>query len=254
MAYLIDTHCHLNDPDAFPEPGAAVEEAKEAGVEGLIVIGLDYESSARALEIAESHEGVYAAVGWHPNYAQQYGRGSVNKIEELLGSPKAVALGEVGLDYYRDHATPKQQERCLLEQLEMAGPEQPVVLHCRDAHEELLTLLEPMPHRNWVLHCFTGDADQAQRALAIGAYLGFDGPLTYPKADELRELLKSLPRDRVLLETDSPYMTPHPHRGKPNKPAYLPLICEALDRVWELDVDAVARITTANAERAFGRS
>ena len=248
---LFDTHCHLNDAKAFPDPAAAIEEARRAGVDRLAIVGVDEESSRRALEIAESHEGVYAIVGWHPTYAADYK--DTKAIEELLAHPKSVAIGEVGLDFYWDKSTPEQQYRCLEDHLDLAAEaKKPVVFHCRDANDELLTFLEGRAAHAYLFHCFSGDQSHAERAVALGAVLGVDGPITYPKNDALREIFASLPPDRIVVETDSPYMSPVPYRGKPNRPERVVHVNRALAMARGVSEEECAALTTSNAMRFFG--
>lgn len=249
---LIDTHCHLNDAKAFPDVGQTLAEARDAGVERVVVVGIDTESSRRALEIAESHEGVYAVVGWHPTSAAAYSSRELVEIEAMLASPRAVAIGEIGLDFYWDKSTPEQQYACLGEQLDLASRTgHPVVFHCRDAYDELLSVLEGRARLPYLFHCFAGDSAQAERALALGALLGVDGPITYPKNDAMRSLFSGVPRDRVVVETDSPYMAPVPFRGKANRPAWVVHVNAALAGCWGISAEECAALTTANAERFF---
>ncbi len=250
---LIDTHCHLNDQHDFPDPAAAVQEAAEAGVDRLIVIGVDTVTSESAVELADRFEGVYAAAGWHPNNATEYQTRELQRIEELLAHPKCVALGEIGLDFYRDHSMPGEQYKCLLEQLELAeSTGKPVVFHCREANPDLLDVLEKREPHPWLFHCFSGNADNAQRAVELGCMFGVDGPITYPKSDDLRMVFQRLPQDRILIETDAPWMAPAPYRGKRNRPAWITHINERLAEVLELTPEQCAALTTANAERFFG--
>lgn len=250
---LIDTHCHLNDTKAFPDPAATVEEAKRAGVEQLVVVGVDEQTSRAALGLADRFEGVYAVVGWHPTSAASYRPVDIKAIEEMLGHPKAVAVGEIGFDFYWDKSTPEEQERCLCDHLELAARvAKPVVFHCRDAYDELLEYLERSPPLKYLFHCFAGNATHAKRAMALDAYFGFDGPITYPKNDSLREIARSLPRDRIVIETDSPYMAPVPHRGKLNKPAWVAFVNDALAAAIGATPQECATTTSANAARFFG--
>ncbi|MBX7135591.1 MAG: TatD family hydrolase [Fimbriimonadaceae bacterium] len=250
---MIDTHCHLNDAEAFPAPTVAIEAARAAGVEKLIVIGVDADSSQSALGIADDHPGVFASVGWHPNYAQAYSAEGLESLRQLSAKPKVVALGEMGLDFHWSYATRAQQEACLFAQLEMASDfDLPIVLHCREAYPELLDILERQPSRRWIFHCFSGGADDALRAVDLGCWFGVDGPITYKKADSLREIVKKLPRDKILIETDSPWMAPHPHRGKPNAPALLPLINAGLAALWGVSPEESDRQTSDNAAALFG--
>lgn len=249
---LIDTHCHLNLPDCFPDPESAIREATQAGVSSLILIAIDLDSSKRALEIASRHDSVYAVVGRHPNYAKDFQRSETNELYALCSDPKAVAIGEIGLDFHWDFATREQQERCLLAQLDLAADlGKPVVFHCRDAYPELLALLEGRPRLPYLFHCFSGDEADARRSIAMDATFGFDGPITYKKADSLRALAGKMPRDRIVIETDSPYLAPEPFRGKANKPAYLPYINRGLAGAMGISEDDCAVLTSANAKAFF---
>lgn len=254
MTRLIDTHCHLNLADLFPDPDPVIEEARREGVDRMIVVGCDLETSRAAVALAERHEGLYAVVGWHPNYAATFDAAGLAAIASLLGHPKVVALGEIGLDNHWDFATKDEQRRALDAQLDLATPlRKPLVFHCREAYPELLDILEAregLPP--FLLHCFAGDAQDAVRAVALGAWFGVDGPITYRKADELREVVRGLPPDRIVIETDSPYLTPHPHRGKPNRPAMVRLVNAGLAATLGLSPEACAELTTANAVRFFG--
>lgn len=250
---LADTHCHLNLAEYFPEPDAEIERAKSAGVDLIVNVGIDWESSRRAVEIAERHRGVFAVVGWHPNSAHQMTPDGLAAVRDIARHEKVVGWGEIGLDYHWDFATPEQQREALVRQLELASDlEMPVVFHCREAYDDLLDLLEGIPRRPYLFHCFSGNAAHANRALALGGLLGVDGPVTYKKSQTLRDLIASTPRDRWVLETDSPFLGPEPFRGKPNSPARIPLINAAVAATWGVTVEDSARITTANACRFFG--
>ncbi|MCH8273660.1 MAG: TatD family hydrolase [Armatimonadetes bacterium] len=251
---LTDTHCHLNLTDAFPDPGAALARAKENNVDRVLLVGMDTETSRRAVELAKEHECVYAVVGWHPNYAANYTSSGLKEIESLAQEPEAVAIGEIGLDYHWDYASPEQQRLCTTDQVELAADlGLPVVFHCRDAYADLLDWLEALqnPPVRMALHCFSGDERDALRARALGCWFGVDGPITYKKADDLRRIVSQMPTDRILLETDSPYMAPHPYRGRPNEPAMLPLINDGLASLLKMSPEQSADITTANADRFF---
>lgn len=247
---MIDTHCHLYD-EKLGDPAAEVQQAAEAGVDRLVVIGTDDDTSRRAVELADHFAGVYATVGWHPNYSANY-PGDLATIRELARHPKVVGLGEMGLDFHWDFATLEQQERCLRDQLALARElDLPIVFHAREATGALLDFLEPDPPSSFVMHCFSGTTQEAQRALEMGGFLGVDGPITYPKSVDLRNLVASTPRDRWLIETDAPYLAPVPHRGKVNHPAYVSLVCAAVAEAWGVSVAEAERITTANAERFY---
>ena len=247
---LIDTHCHINHEEHFPDPSKAIEAALAAGIETLIAVALDEADAARAIKLAEAHPCVFAVVGVHPSYSAGYA-GS-DWIREMLTHPKVVALGEIGLDYHWDHATREQQDRALNEQLDLAEElKVPVVFHCREAYPDLLERLESRPKMPYLFHCFAGNWEEAQRVLALGGIFGFDGPITYKKNSDLRDLVAKLPHNSLVLETDSPYMTPEPHRGKPNSPALLPLINKAVADSLGISELECAALTTKNAKRFF---
>jgi len=250
---LIDTHCHLNDREAFPLPEVAIAEAVSAGVGRLIVVGIDTESSQYAVELAARFEEVYAVVGWHPNHASQYSKADLDSVRVMLKHPKVVALGEIGLDYFRDHATREQQYKCLLDQLELATETgAPVVFHCRDAYDDLLDVLESRTPFKYLFHCFAGDREHAERAVALDCWFGVDGPITYKSSDSLREILKVVPQNKIVVETDAPWMSPVPNRGQRNKPAWVPLVNAALAEVLGMQQEECAKLTTANALSFFG--
>ena len=250
---MIDTHCHLHHPGYFDDPDAEVALAREAGVGRIVVIGVDPEDWPVAVAFAERHEGVFAAVGWHPNATAAYDPSRLPELTKWLRHPKVVALGEIGLDYHHDYAPVSIQHMALRDQLAIAEQYgKPVIFHARDAVSDLLDVLERRPTRPYLLHCFTGSAMEARRAARLGAIFGCDGPITYKSADELRRTFGILPLERVVLETDAPYLSPVPHRGKPNRPAYVPLIAQALAEVHGVEVAEVIRITTETAERFFG--
>ncbi|MGV3615697.1 MAG: TatD family hydrolase [Fimbriimonas sp.] len=250
---LIDTHCHLNDAKAFPDPPAEIEAAREAGVERLIVVGTHPPDWTTAIALAAQHETVFAIVGWHPNYTADYDRATLSELEALLKHPKVLALGEIGLDYHWDYSPRMTQYDALRDQLDLAvRVDVPVVFHAREAYSDLLDVLEARPPHPYLFHCWAGDAAEAARAVAMGAYFGVDGPVSYKKADELRAVLRTIPLDRLVLETDAPYMSPVPYRGKPNRSAYIPHINRALAAALEISEAECAKATTENAIRFFG--
>lgn len=250
---LIDTHCHLNDAKAFPDPAATIEMARESGVDRLIVIGTHPEDWKRAIDLAERFQEVFAVVGWHPNYTAEYEPSSLTELENLLAHPRVLALGEIGLDYHWDYAPRDIQFRALRDQLDLAVRlNTPVVFHAREAYSDLLDVLEARPAHPYLFHCFAGNAEEAQRAVVLDAYFGVDGPVTYPKAEELRSVLRTVPVERLVVETDSPYMSPMPFRGKPNQPAYVMHVNEGLAKACGMAHEEMAELTTANAVRFFG--
>ncbi|MBX3113610.1 MAG: TatD family hydrolase [Fimbriimonadaceae bacterium] len=249
---MIDTHCHLNDRKGFPDPAIAIRQAVEAGVEKIVVVGIDRDWSEKAVALAEAHEEVFAVVGWHPTSAAKYNREELAIIRDLAAHPKVVAIGEIGFDFYWDYSTLEQQTVCLCDQLDLAEElDLPVVFHCREAYPALLDVLEKRPIRPYLLHCFAGNLDDAKRAIALDCTFGVDGPVTYKKADDLRECMRFIGIDRIVLETDAPWLSPVPYRGKPNHPAYLGYIRDGLASCLDLSQDEVAKKTTDNARRFY---
>ncbi len=257
---LIDTHCHLNFERYNEDRPQVIQRAVDAGVTRMIVPAIDVSSSYEALQLATTYQGIFAAVGIHPNSSADFQAEILGPIEALAQEGEVVAIGEIGLDYYWDKS-PKHKQRWALEsQLELAAKlELPVIIHNREASEDVIDILEAWANtlpenlqgRAGVLHSFSASMAIAQRALAAGFYLGFTGPITFKKADELREIASQIPLDRILVETDGPFLTPHPYRGKRNEPAYIPYIVEQLAQLHGVSPDEMGQITTRNAERLF---
>lgn len=249
-----DTHCHLNHPDLYAEWHAALFRAQQSGVQRLILIGYDLESSRRAVELAEQSDALYAAVGIHPHDAAQCDTDSLQTLRELAAHPRVVAVGEIGLDFYRNLSPREAQYEAFHAQMQLAQSlSLPVVIHCREAYEEVLSILAQYPAVQGVLHCFSGTAEQAQQGLELGYYLGIGGVVTFKSAESLRAIVRDIPRDRLLLETDAPYLAPHPYRGKRNEPAYLPLIAQQVAALWDMPLEQLSEITEANTQRLFQR-
>ena len=250
---LIDTHCHLNDPRSFPDPQAEIDAARAAGVERLVVVGTAPDDWERAVRLAEAHPEVWAVVGWHPNYTADYDPSTLGRLRELLGHPRVLALGEIGLDYHWAYAERTVQHAALRDGLDLAAElGKPVVFHAREAYSDLLDVLEARPSHPYLMHCFAGNAEEGARAAALGCRFGVDGPVTYPKAEGLRTVLRSLPFESLVVETDAPYMSPTPHRGKPNRPAYVRRVAEGLATALDRPFEEVAARTTATARAFFG--
>jgi TatD DNase family protein len=259
---LIDTHCHLNFDAYDSNRDAIVCKATDAGVTRIINPATDLTSARQALRLADTYPGVYAAVGVHPNSTAGFSSAVLDGVRVLAEeSGKVVAIGEIGLDYYRDRAPKAKQWRAFERQLELAASlGLPVIIHNRDAGEDVLAVLEKwtptlpddLRARPGVLHSFSAPQVIADRALDIGFYLGFTGPVTFKKAGDLRRVAAQVPDDRILVETDGPFLTPQPHRGKfPNQPAYVRHIAARLAALRDVSEDAFAAQTTANAERLF---
>jgi TatD DNase family protein len=254
---LVDSHAHLDDPAFAQDLPAVLERARAAGVRWIVTAGTDLASSQRSLALARQYPGVRVAVGVHPSAAATWTPETAAALRQLAADPLVVAIGEIGLDYYRPGAPAAVQQAVLWEQLRLASDlGRPVVLHNREATADLLALLhrwvaERSPARG-VLHCFTGDLATAQRALDLGFFLSFGGILTFPKSEPLRAVAAAVPLERLLLETDSPYLAPQPVRGRRNEPAYLRYVAEGLAARRGLSLEAVAAQTTANARQLFG--
>jgi TatD DNase family protein len=250
---LFDTHCHLNSAEHYPDPDAAIRQANEAGVGLLNIVGTTPEDARRAIEIAEKHDNVFVIAGFHPNYCANYSTARLEELKPLLTHPNVVALGEIGLDYHWDYAPRELQFQALYDQLDLAREVgKPVVFHCREAYPDLLDVLESRPMQPYLIHCFAGDREDMRRALDLGCFFGVDGPVTYKKSAELREIVRLIGIDRLVLETDSPYLSPEPHRGKPNHPAYVRFVNDAVAAALEMDKNEVEERTTANGKSFFG--
>lgn len=252
---LIDTHAHLDDRRLRPEIDAVLARARAAGVVQVVAIATTAEDSAAVLELAEAHPGVFAAVGIHPNDAAEAAPGDWERVVSLAEHPRAVALGETGLDRHWDRTPFPLQQEFFARHLDLADRlGRPVVIHCREADDDILAQLRGRNRPvNGVLHSFTGNWDQAQALLDLGLHLSFAGMLTFANKtlDPLRDAAARAPLDRILVETDSPYLAPHPFRGKTNEPARVAATAARLAELRGLGLEELARATTANARRLF---
>ena len=252
---LIDSHCHVFMPEFSPDRFQVLSRARAVGVTSLIVIGYDLPSSREAVLLADREEGAFACVAIHPHHAVDATVGALFELKELASHPKVVGIGETGLDFYRDRSPREAQEAAFRAHLELARALRlPVVIHDREAHAETMRILaeDAVEIPAVVLHCFSGDRAMAREAWTRGYYTAVGGPLTYPNADGLREIFRDAPHDRVLLETDAPYLPPMPHRGQRNEPAYLPLVGNRLAELWDIAPEKAGQGTAANTYRAFG--
>lgn len=253
MTSLIETHCHIHDAKAFPDPDREMQEVRQAGVERLVAVGVNPEDWPKALAFSERYDEAWAILGWHPNYTADYDPATMAELSRLLDHPKVVAIGETGLDNHWDYAPKEKQLDALRAHMELGrSKDKPIVFHAREAYAELLDILEAEYGTGpYVFHCFAGNAEEAARAVALGGWLGVDGPVTYPKAEELRDVLRSVPQNRLLVETDSPYLSPVPFRGKPNRPANVRYVVEGLAKTLGLTFEETADLTRRNAMAAF---
>jgi TatD DNase family protein len=251
----VDTHAHLDDPTLSGDLPAVLARARGAGVVQVVAIGTTAGDSEGVARLARAHAGVYAAAGIHPNHAAEARPGDWERVRALVEARNVVALGETGLDRYRDHTPFALQQEWFARHLALAADHDlPVVIHCRQSEADLIAQMGRLgrPVRG-VLHSFTGTFDEAQAFLDLGLHVSFAGMLTFTNKglDALRDVAARLPLDRVLVETDSPYLSPHPHRGQPNEPARVALTAARLAEVRGLTLEELATATTANARRLF---
>lgn len=252
---LIDTHAHLDMPDFRDDLAGVIRRALDAGVGQIVTVGIDADSSRAALGLAREYDLIFATVGCHPHNADSLTREDMVVLEELAGDEKCVAWGEIGLDYYRNRSGRKAQIEAFERQLAVAAAlDLPVVIHDRDAHEDILSCIRGMGTAapRGIIHCFSGDLPLAEEFLAMGFYISVPGTVTFPKAETIREVAARLTLDRLLVETDAPYLTPVPYRGKRNEPARVVHTAREIARLRDADFEEVARVTTRNARDVFG--
>ena len=265
-APLVDSHCHLDLTHFDPDRDAVLERARAAGVAWIVIPGIDLHQNRRALDLAAAHTGLYVAVGVHPNDSADFGPATGDELAELARQPKVVALGEIGLDYYWDKVAKAQQWAAFEAQLDLAARlGLPVIIHSRAANADVASVLaawvgggvfaaSPLAQRPFagVLHAFSGDQALAEQAYGWNFCLSLGGPVTFQNAKPLHALVPHLRRDRLMLETDAPYLTPHPQRGQRNEPAHVALVCHRLAALYGVDAATLARDSTALAQRFFG--
>ena len=254
---LIDSHAHIQTAEFAVDVAKVIQRAQEAGVEKIVVVGGagDLSSNDAALALANSYSGLFATVGMHPHDAKEVSDKELERLHQLAGGSKVVAVGETGLDYYYDHSPRQVQIELFCRFIHMARQtELPLVVHNRDAHREVAALLRREGNGNLrgVIHCFTGDYEAAKEFLDLGFYLSFTGIITFKNADPLRDVVRQLPLDRILVETDSPYLAPVPHRGKRNEPAFVRFVAETIAAVRGITLEEVAEATCRNARNLFG--
>lgn len=251
---LIDTHAHLNLPQFKSDLDVVLERAQVVGVKYIISIGIDIESSQRAIALAQEYPQIFAAVGIHPHDAKNVKETDWTTLEKLLEESKVVALGEIGLDFYKEYSPHGVQETVFRRQLDLAFKHQkPVVIHCREAHRRCLDILKGYKRSiTGVAHCFSGSSEVAREYLALGLKLSFAGPITFPKATQLREVVRGIRLEDLMLETDCPFLAPQPKRGQRNEPAYLTYCVDEFARIYGCAKEEIARVTTLNAQRLFG--
>lgn len=255
---FIDTHCHLDEQAFRPDVEEVIQRALDAGIQRMLTIGITLQTSESAVVLANDHDCISAVVGIQPNYASQAAASDWDEIVRLSQHPQVVGIGETGLDKYWDHCPLDVQQDYFRRHLRLSREiKKPFVVHCREAEAEVLEMLEedfsngPL---NGLMHSFCGDAAMAARCVEMGMYISFAGMVTFKKNDELRAVAKTIPLDRILIETDAPYLAPHPKRGKRNEPALVVHTAECLADVHEVSIDTFAAKTTENAATLFGVS
>jgi TatD DNase family protein len=250
---MIDTHCHLTDPRLYAQLDAVLVRAAAAGVDRVVTIGTSVADAQAAIELCDRKPNVRCAVGIHPNYSGNARVEDVAMLRGLQNHPSVVALGEMGLDYHYDRAEPGHQREIFDAQLQLANElDRPVVIHCREAVDDTLAVMKSFAGLSAVFHCFTGTRDEAKRILDAGYLLGFTGVITFKRNDELREIVKLTPIDRLLVETDAPYLSPEPVRNvKTNEPAFVAHTARVAAEVKGLAYDEFDRVTTTNALRFY---
>lgn len=255
MTLLFDTHTHLDSHKYADDRHEVIQRAKEAGVGLLVNIGFNRETIPTTMELAERYDFIYAAVGWHPVDSIDMTPDDLAWIERLCSHPKVVAIGEIGLDYHWDTSPKDVQHRVFREQIRLARKVgKPIVIHNRDANEDIVRILqeEGASEIGGVMHCFSGSWETAKKCLDMGFYISFGGPVTFQNARVPKEVLKQVPIDRLLIETDAPYLAPHPHRGKRNESAFVALVAETAAELLDKSVEEIAKITTENGKKCFG--
>lgn len=250
---FFDTHAHYDDTAFNEDREAVLSQIKADGVDFVLIPGCDYDSSVNALRIANKHDFVYFAAGLHPENLSNVSIDWYDDIARLASHPKCLAIGEIGLDYYWDAGKKDLQKEIFAGQLSMAiDLDKPVIVHDREAHGDSLEIVRQYPGVRGVFHCFSGSLEMARELLKLGFYLGFDGPITYKNNAKSAAIIEECPLDRMLIETDSPYLSPVPMRGRRNDSSNLKYIAEKIAEIKKLSLEEIADRTTANAKNCFG--
>ena len=249
---FIDTHCHLDFPEFDNDRGEVIARAKNKGIDYIINIGSSLKGSKSSIELAKEYDFIYATVGIHPHEADKFNPEAQNALKELASDDKVVAIGEIGLDYYKNYSKAENQRRMFKSLVKLAKElELPLVIHNRQAQADTLAILKEAMPLEAVVHCFSGDEDFLTACLDLGFFISFTCNITYKKADALRSLVKTCPLERIFLETDAPFLPPEELRGKRNEPIYVKSLAEEIARIKETTTEEVAMITTLNAKKFF---
>lgn len=251
---LFDTHVHLNARQYAQDVEEVIARAESAGVSQMVVVGFNEETIPGALKLAETYDDIYAAVGWHPVDAIDMEQRHLDWIEELAAHPKVVAIGETGLDYHWDTSPKEVQQQAFRKQIALAKKVQlPIIIHDREAHQDIVQILkeEDAQEVGGVMHCFGGSVEMARECLKMNFYISFGGPVTFKNAKKPKEVAAQIPMDKLLIETDAPYLAPHPFRGKRNEPAYVKYVAEQLAEIKGVSYQELANITKKNGQVLF---
>ena len=247
-----DTHCHLNSEQLYENRDEFIKHALDNQVEMMVVVGYDLESSKKAVEIAKEHSFIYAAVGIGPNDCLNTTTQDLQIIDEYLNEPKVVALGEIGLDYYWDDVPSDKQKEIFQQQVDLAKKHQkPIIIHCRDAYEDTYEVLKRNGHPG-IMHCYSGSVEMAKRFIDLGFYISLAGPVTFKNARVPKDVAEKIGLEHLLIETDCPYLPPHPYRGSLNEPANVVYIAQEIAKLKNMEIESVASQTTFNAKKVFG--
>ncbi|KML41499.1 MULTISPECIES: TatD family hydrolase [Bacillaceae] len=252
---FFDTHAHLNAEQYNEDLQEVIDRALSEGISNIVVVGFDRPTIEKAMELTEQYEFIYACVGWHPVDAIDMTEEDLLWIEELSSHPKVVALGEMGLDYYWDKSPKDIQKEVFRKQIRLAKKVKlPIVIHNRDATSDIVEILkeEGAGEVGGIMHCFSGSPEIAQECVDMNFYISLGGPVTFKNAKKPKEVADVIPLEKLLIETDCPYLTPHPHRGKRNEPSYVKLVAEQIAEIKGLSTEEVAQATTENAKKLFG--
>jgi TatD DNase family protein len=251
---LIDTHAHLEMRAFDDDRDDVIRRAEEAGIDAIVTVGTNLQDCRKAVTIAGRYNSIYAAIGVHPHDVKGIDEKTYHLIRKMAGQPKVVAYGEIGLDFFRNRSPRNDQIRCFGEQLELAAElDLPVIIHDREAHGETLKMLAGWKGRKGgIVHCFSGDTAMARKCVEMGFYISIPGPVTYPKSEKLLEVVRQVPLCRLLVETDAPYLSPHPRRGQRNEPAYVVYTATKIAETRGLPLEEVAEATSRNARAVFG--
>jgi TatD DNase family protein len=252
---LIDSHAHLNAPQFDEDRQEVIERAREHGISRIINVGFNRETIPTSLALAEQYDFIYTTVGWHPTDAIDMQPGDLEWLEELCRHPKVVAIGEIGLDYYWDTSPKEIQQQVFRDQIRLARKlGKPIVIHNRDAHRDVVEIMreEKAAEVGGVMHCYSGSWETAKQCLDMNFYISFGGPVTFKNAKQPKEVLEKVPMDRLLIETDAPYLAPHPFRGKRNESSYVRLVAETAAEIKGISLEDLGHATSQNALRLFG--